>query len=104
MSLDSVHDAPAYKEALKMIESNRARRVSHVLVLLASTAAWQGSVLAQTDNQAAPAGAAPAPGSETPAATPPPGAPPAAMPDAVPPPPPPPPVVVPPPPPAAPPP
>jgi len=88
-----------------MIESNRVRRVSHVLVLLASTAAWQGSVLAQTDNQAAPPGAAPAPGSETPAATPPPGAPPAAMPDAPPPPPPPPPppvAVMPPPPPPAP--
>jgi hypothetical protein len=96
MSLDSVHDAPAYKEALKMIESNRVRRVSHVLVLLASTVAWEGLVLAQTDNQAAPAGAAPAPGSETPAGTPPAGAPPAAMPDAPPPapPPPPPPVVV----------
>ncbi len=56
MSLDSVHDAPAYKEALHMIESNRVRRVSHVLVLLASTVAWEGSVLAQTDNQAAPVG------------------------------------------------
>ncbi len=84
-----------------MIESNRVRRVSHVLVLLASTAAWQGSVVAQTDNQAAPPGATPAPGSETPAATPPAGAPPAAPPEAVPPPPPPPPpaVVLPPPPP-----
>ena len=74
-----------------MIESNRVRRVSHVLVLLASTAAWEGSVLAQTDNQAPPSGAAPASGSDAPAATPPPGAPPAAMPDAPPPPPPPPP-------------
>jgi len=99
MSLDSVHDAPAYKEALDMIESNRVRRVSHALVLLASTAVWEGSVLAQTDNQAPPSGAAPAPGSETPAATPPAGAPPAAPPEAVPPPPPPPPVVAPPPPP-----